>query len=57
MSFTDLSRRAPQTLAVQPIDIELHDVTTLRERRGPYTIAATLNAVCPLFTTSFPLSR
>jgi hypothetical protein len=42
VSFTDLSGRAPQTAAVQPINIELHDVTTLRERRGPYTIAAAL---------------
>jgi len=42
LSFTDLSRRAPQTVAVQPINIELLDVTTLRERRGPYTITATL---------------
>jgi len=42
LSFTDLSRHAPQSVAVQPIDIELHDVTTLRERRGPYSIAATL---------------
>jgi uncharacterized protein involved in outer membrane biogenesis len=43
VAFTDLSQRAPQTVTVQPIDIELHDVTTLRERRGPYTIAATLS--------------
>ena len=42
VSFTDLSHRAPQTAALQPINVELHDVTTLRERRGPYTIAATL---------------
>ena len=42
VSFTDLSRRVPQTAAVQPINIELHDVTTLRDRRGPYTIEATL---------------
>src|SRR6185503_9580896 len=42
VSFTDLSRRTPQTVAVQPINVELHDVTTLRERRGPYTIEATL---------------
>lgn len=42
VSFTDRSHRVPQTAAVQPIDIELHDVTTLRERRGPYTVSATL---------------
>jgi uncharacterized protein DUF748 len=42
VAFTDRSHRTPQAVAVQPINIELHDVTTLRERRGPYTIAATL---------------
>src|SRR5437763_1491734 len=41
-SLTDLSRHSPQTAAVQPINIELHEITTLRERRGPYTISATL---------------
>ena len=42
LSFTDLSRREPQTASVQPLDIELHDITTLPGRRGPYAIAATL---------------
>ena len=42
VSFTDRSHRAPQTATVQPINIELHDVTTLPDRRGPYTVAATL---------------
>ena len=42
VSFTDRSHRAPQSATVQPINIELHDVTTLPERRGPYTVAATL---------------
>jgi hypothetical protein len=42
VSFTDRSHGAPQTAAVQPINIELHDVTTLPERRGPHTISATL---------------
>jgi hypothetical protein len=42
VSLTDLSGRAPQTAAVQPINVELHDLTTLRERRGPYTISANL---------------
>ena len=42
VSFTDRSHGAPQTAAVQPINIELHDVTTLRDRRGPYTVSATL---------------
>src|SRR5687767_666521 len=42
VSFTDRSHRAPQSATVQPINIELHDVTTLPDRRGPYTVAATL---------------
>ena len=42
VSFTGQSRLAAQQAAAQPIDIELHDITTLPERRGPYTISATL---------------
>jgi hypothetical protein len=42
LNFTDLTGRAPQTATVQPINIELRDITTLPERRGPYKIAATL---------------
>lgn len=43
VSFTDRSQRVAQTAALQPIDIELHDITTVRERRGPYTVSATLS--------------
>lgn len=42
LSFTDLSGRAPQTATVEPINIELRNITTLPERRGPYAISATL---------------
>src|SRR5882762_5298931 len=42
VSFTDRAHGAPQTAALQPINIELHDVTTLRDRRGPYAVSATL---------------
>lgn len=42
VSLTDLSGRTPHTAAVQPINVELHDITTLPDRRGPYTISATL---------------
>src|SRR5919201_2453452 len=42
VSFIDQAGRTPQKAGVQPIDVELHDITTLPERRGPYTIAATL---------------
>ena len=40
--FTDLSGQAPQTATVEPINIELRNITTLPERRGPYAISATL---------------
>ena len=42
LSFTDLSGRAPQTATVTPINVEVHDITTLQDRRGPYAISATL---------------
>jgi hypothetical protein len=42
VSLTDQSRHTPQKVAVQPINIELHNITTLPERRGPYVISATL---------------
>jgi uncharacterized protein involved in outer membrane biogenesis len=40
--FTDLSGRAPQTATVEPINVELRNITTLPGRRGPYAISATL---------------
>jgi len=43
LSFTDLTGRQPQTAKVDPINVELHDITTLPEHRGPYVISATLN--------------
>ena len=42
LSFTDLSGRTPQTATVEPLDVESRNITTVRERRGPYTISATL---------------
>lgn len=42
LSFTDLSGRTPQTAAVEPINVELRNITTLPERRGPYVISAAL---------------
>jgi uncharacterized protein involved in outer membrane biogenesis len=42
MTFTDLMGRLPQTATVQPLNVELRDITTVPEQRGPYTIAATL---------------
>lgn len=42
LTFTDLTGQAPQTAVMQPINVELRDLTTVPERRGPYRIAATL---------------
>jgi uncharacterized protein involved in outer membrane biogenesis len=42
MVFTDLSGQVPQTATGEPINIELRNITTLPERRGPYAISATL---------------
>jgi len=42
LHFTDRSGDAPQTAAVEPINVELRNITTLPERRGPYAISATL---------------
>jgi hypothetical protein len=42
LTFTDLTGQAPQTAAMQPINVELRNITTLPEHRGPYAIAATL---------------
>ena len=42
LSFTDLTGREPQTAKVDPINVELRNITTLPERRGPYAISATL---------------
>lgn len=42
LTFTDLTGQAPQTAAMQPINVELRNITTVPEHRGPYAIAATL---------------
>jgi uncharacterized protein involved in outer membrane biogenesis/outer membrane protein OmpA-like peptidoglycan-associated protein len=42
MSLTDLTGREPQTAKVNPINVELHNITTLPDSRGPYAISATL---------------
>jgi uncharacterized protein involved in outer membrane biogenesis len=42
LSFTDLAGREPQTAKIDPINVELHNITTLPGREGPYAISATL---------------
>jgi len=42
VKFTDLSNPTPASATVEPLDLELNDISTLPERRGPYGISATL---------------
>jgi uncharacterized protein involved in outer membrane biogenesis len=42
ISFTDQTARTPQTAVMEPINVELRDITTLPGRRGPYAISAAL---------------
>ena len=41
IGITDRRQSSPATLAFQPLDIRLTDISTLPERKGPYTLAAT----------------
>ena len=41
IDITDRRQSSPATLAFQPLDIRLTDISTLPERKGPYTLAAT----------------
>lgn len=40
--FTDRSGETPGSIAIEPIDLELKDLTTLPDRRGDYFFEATL---------------
>ncbi len=42
VSFTDRSNPTPATAVVEPIDLELTNISTLPDRRGPYEVAAQL---------------
>jgi uncharacterized protein involved in outer membrane biogenesis len=42
VTLTDRSSAAPAQIAVAPLDLELHDITTLPDRKGPYRLRATL---------------
>ncbi|MBW1864889.1 MAG: DUF748 domain-containing protein, partial [Deltaproteobacteria bacterium] len=40
IDFTD-QQSVPAMIAIRPLNIELHDVSTLPDRKGPYSLAAT----------------
>ena len=42
ITFTDRTGSSPASATVQPIDLELHDISTLPDPRGPYTVSASL---------------
>jgi hypothetical protein len=42
ITFTDRTGSAPASVTLQPLDLELRDVSTLPDPRGPYTVSASL---------------
>lgn len=42
VTFSDRSGPTPASATVQPLDLELRDISTLPDRRGPYTVSAQL---------------
>jgi uncharacterized protein involved in outer membrane biogenesis len=41
ITLTDQRQSAPAKITLTPLDVQLTDITTLPERRGPYALAAT----------------
>jgi uncharacterized protein involved in outer membrane biogenesis len=41
IDFTDQRQSVPAMIAIRPLNIELHDISTLPDREGPYSLAAT----------------
>ncbi|MFO7494733.1 MAG: DUF748 domain-containing protein, partial [Desulfobacterales bacterium] len=41
ITLTDQRQSAPAQITLTPLDVQLTDITTLPERRGPYALAAT----------------
>jgi uncharacterized protein DUF748 len=42
VTFTDRTASTPTSATLQPIDLELRDISTLPDPRGPYTVSAIL---------------
>ena len=41
IEYTDQRQSVPATIAIRPLNLELHDISTLPDREGPYSLAAT----------------
>jgi len=41
ISYTDQRQSVPVTIAIRPLNLELHDISTLPDREGPYSLSAT----------------
>ena len=41
IDFTDQRQSVPAMIAIRPLNIELHDISTLPDREGPYSLSAT----------------
>ncbi len=39
--YTDQRQSVPATIAIRPLNLELHDISTLPDREGPYSLVAT----------------
>ncbi len=41
ITYTDQRQSVPATIAIRPLNLELHDISTLPDREGPYSLTAT----------------
>lgn len=41
ISYKDERQSVPATVIIRPLDLELHDISTLPDREGPYSLTAT----------------
>ena len=41
ITYTDQRQSVPATIAIRPLNLELHDISTLPDREGPYSLSAT----------------
>ena len=52
ITFSDRTGSTPASTTVQPLDLELRDISTLPDPRGPYTVSASLRGVAKAFAPS-----
>ncbi|MFC1876569.1 DUF748 domain-containing protein, partial [Thermodesulfobacteriota bacterium] len=41
IAYTDQRQSVPAKIIIRPLNLELHDISTLPDRKGPYSLAAT----------------